>query len=91
MVMARSPRLILLDEPSAGMDQEERVRTAELLKALNTTTTIVVVEHDMQFIKRIADVVTVFHRGKILREAHVDVVLRDPEVRNVYLGRTEVV
>ena len=88
---ARSPRLILLDEPSAGMDQEERVRTAELLKALNTTTTIVVVEHDMQFIKRIADVVTVFHRGKILREAHVDVVLRDPEVRNVYLGRTEVV
>jgi len=50
-----------------------------------------VVEHDMQFIKRIADVVTVFHRGKILREAHVDVVLRDPEVRNVYLGRTEVV
>ena len=90
MVMARSPRLILLDEPSAGMDQEERVRTAELLKALNTTTTIVVVEHDMQFIKRIADIVTVFHRGKILREAHVDIVLRDPEVRNVYLGRTEV-
>lgn len=91
MVMARNPRLILLDEPSAGMDQEERIRTAELLKELNSSTTIVVVEHDMQFIKRIADVVTVFHRGKILREAHVDMVLKDPEVRNVYLGRTEVV
>ena len=91
MVMARNPRLILLDEPSAGMDQEERIRTAELLKELNSSTTIVVVEHDMQFIKRIADIVTVFHRGKILREAHVDIVLKDPEVRNVYLGRTEVV
>ncbi|WP_373487859.1 ATP-binding cassette domain-containing protein [Blastomonas sp.] len=91
MVMAREPRLILLDEPSAGMSQDERVRTADLLKELNRTTTIVVVEHDMQFIKRIADIVTVFHRGAILREAHVDVVLKDPEVRNVYLGRTEVV
>lgn len=91
MVMARNPRLILLDEPSAGMDQEERIRTAELLKELNSSTTIVVVEHDMQFIKRIADIVTVFHRGKILREAHVDIVMKDPEVRNVYLGRTEIV
>ncbi len=90
MVVARNPRLILLDEPSAGMDQEERIRTAELLMELNSSTTIVVVEHDMQFIKRIADIVTVFHRGKILCEAHVDIVLKDPEVRNVYLGRTEV-
>ena len=90
MVMAREPKLILLDEPSAGMSQEERIRTAELLKELNKTCTIVVVEHDMQFIKRIADIVTVFHRGKILREAHVDAILRDPEVRDVYLGRTEV-
>ena len=90
MVMAREPSLILLDEPSAGMSQEERVRTAELLRELNATCTIVVVEHDMQFIKRIADTVTVFHRGRILREAHVDVILRDPEVRDVYLGRTEV-
>lgn len=90
MVMAREPKLILLDEPSAGMSQEERARTAELLMELNATCTIVVVEHDMQFIKRIADVVTVFHRGKILREAHVDEILRDPEVRDVYLGRQEV-
>lgn len=90
MVMAREPRLILLDEPSAGMGREERVRTAALLKELNRTTTIVVVEHDMQFIKRIADVVTVFHRGKVLREAKVAAVLADPEVRDVYLGRQEV-
>lgn len=90
MVIAREPRLILLDEPSAGMGQEERARTAELLKDLNKTTTIVVVEHDMQFIKRIADVVTVFHRGRVLRESTVDVVLTDPEVRDIYLGRREV-
>lgn len=90
MVMARQPSLILLDEPSAGMSQEERVRTADLLLELNATCTIVVVEHDMQFIKRIADIVTVFHRGKILREAPVDEILRDPEVRDVYLGRQEV-
>ena len=90
MVMAREPTLILLDEPSAGMSMEERVRTAELLKTLQATCTIVVVEHDMEFIKRIADVVTVFHRGKILREAKIDDVLRDPEVRDVYLGRQEV-
>jgi len=90
MVMAREPRLILLDEPSAGMGHDERIRTAELLKELNRSTTIVVVEHDMQFIKRIASIVTVFHRGQVLREAHVDLVLKDPEVRNVYLGRAEV-
>lgn len=90
MVMAREPTLILLDEPSAGMSIEERVRTAELLKTLKATCTIVVVEHDMEFIKRIADMVTVFHRGKILREAKIDDVLRDPEVRDVYLGRQEV-
>lgn len=90
MVMARQPQLILLDEPSAGMSQEERLRTAALLRELNTDCTIVVVEHDMQFIKRVADVVTVFHRGEILREAHVDDIMRDPEVRDVYLGRQEV-
>ena len=90
MVIAREPKLILLDEPSAGMSQEERIRTAELLKELNAICTIVVVEHDMQFIRRIADIVTVFHRGKVLREAHIDEILRDPEVRDVYLGRREV-
>lgn len=90
MVMARQPQLILLDEPSAGMSQEERLRTAALLRELNTDCTIVVVEHDMQFIQRVADVVTVFHRGEILREAHVDDIMRDPEVRDVYLGRQEV-
>jgi branched-chain amino acid transport system ATP-binding protein len=90
MVMARDPTLVLLDEPSAGMGQEERLRTAELLKELNESCTIVVVEHDMQFIKRIADIVTVFHRGRILREAHVNEIMRDPEVRDVYLGRQEV-
>lgn len=87
MVVAREPKLVLLDEPSAGMSQEERVRTAELLKEVNRNATIVVVEHDMQFIKRIAKQVTVFHQGKVLIEEGIDEVLADEMVRKVYLGQ----
>ena len=90
MVMAREPKLILLDEPSAGMSAEERERVAVLLKELNQTATLVVVEHDMQFIKQIADLVTVFHQGRVLMEKPIDAVLRDPLVRDVYLGRQAV-
>lgn len=90
MVMAREPKLILLDEPSAGMSAEERERVAVLLKELNKTATLVVVEHDMQFIKRIADLVTVFHQGRVLMEKPIDAVLSDPLVRDVYLGRQAV-
>ena len=90
MVMAREPKLILLDEPSAGMSAEERERVAVLLKELNRTATLVVVEHDMQFIKQIADLVTVFHQGRVLMEKPIDAVLRDPLVRDVYLGRQAV-
>ncbi|MCG8354797.1 MAG: ATP-binding cassette domain-containing protein [Kiloniellales bacterium] len=90
MVMAREPKLLLLDEPSAGMSAEERERVAALLKELNQTATLVVVEHDMQFIKQIADLVTVFHQGRVLMEKPIDAVLRDPMVRDVYLGRRAV-
>ena len=90
MVMAREPKLILLDEPSAGMSVEERERIATLLKELSQTATLVVVEHDMQFIKQIADLVTVFHQGRVLMEKSIDAVLRDPLVRDVYLGRQAV-
>lgn len=87
MVMAREPKLVLLDEPSAGMSAEERHRTAELIKEINRTATVVVVEHDMQFIRQIAKLVTVFHRGRILVEEQVDIALSDQRVRDVYLGR----
>jgi branched-chain amino acid transport system ATP-binding protein/urea transport system ATP-binding protein len=87
MVMACEPRLILLDEPSAGMSADETAETATLIRELNRMTTIVVVEHDMQFIGKIASKVTVFHQGRILREDSFAAIVRDPVVRDVYLGR----
>ena len=85
-VIATDPRLILLDEPAAGMTDEETVKTAELIRELNRHATIVVVEHDMQFIQRIARRVTVFHQGRVLVEGSFDQVVSDPVVRDVYLG-----
>jgi branched-chain amino acid transport system ATP-binding protein/urea transport system ATP-binding protein len=87
MIIAREPILMLLDEPSAGMGAEETARTAALIRELNRTATIIVVEHDMQFIRRIARTVTVFHQGRILVEAPVEEVMADARVRDVYLGR----
>jgi branched-chain amino acid transport system ATP-binding protein len=86
MVMALRPSLILLDEPTAGMSQEEVKRTAELIRELNTMAALIVVEHDMQFIRDIAGTVTVFHQGRILVEDSMSNVQRNPEVRAVYLG-----
>jgi len=87
MVLARRPRLVLLDEPSAGMSLEETNRTAALIREVNKSTTIVVVEHDMQFIRQIATKVTVFHQGRILVEDAFDRIMTNPTVRDVYLGR----
>ena len=87
MVVAREPTLVLLDEPSAGMSVEETARTADLIKEINRSATIIVVEHDMQFIRQIAQIVTVFHRGRILVEEPVEQALTNPRVRDVYLGR----
>lgn len=86
MVMAAEPRLVLLDEPAAGMTDEETLLTAELIREINRTAALVIVEHDMNFIRAIADKVTVFHRGKILIEDTMDVISADPTVRDVYLG-----
>ncbi len=86
MVIAAEPWLVLLDEPAAGMTHEEVQLTAELIREINKTASLIVVEHDMQFIRMIADKVTVFHRGSILIEDTMDVVAADPMVREVYLG-----
>ena len=86
MVMALRPRLYLLDEPTAGMSQEEVARTAELISALNKNAALIVVEHDMQFIHSLSGMVTVFHQGKILVEDSMAKVQADPRVRAVYLG-----
>jgi branched-chain amino acid transport system ATP-binding protein/urea transport system ATP-binding protein len=87
MVVICEPTIVLLDEPAAGMSDEETARTADLIRDLNTSTTIVVVEHDMQFIRQIARTVTVFHQGRILVEDSFENVIANQTVRDVYLGR----
>jgi len=87
MLLMQEPRLLLLDEPVAGMTDDETVRTAELCLALAGRHSVVVVEHDMDFIARIARTVTVLHEGRVLAEGPMDVVQADPRVIEVYLGR----
>ncbi|HZP85507.1 MAG TPA: urea ABC transporter ATP-binding protein UrtD [Burkholderiales bacterium] len=87
MLLMQQPRLLLLDEPVAGMTDEETVRTAELCLALAGRHSVVVVEHDMDFVSRIARKVTVLHEGAVLAEGTMDVVQNDPRVIEVYLGR----
>jgi branched-chain amino acid transport system ATP-binding protein/urea transport system ATP-binding protein len=88
MVLTRNPSLVLLDEPTAGMSDDETARTADLILELNKSRTIVVVEHDMQFIRRIAKTVTVFHQGRVLAEDTMSNIQKNEMVRDVYLGRT---
>jgi branched-chain amino acid transport system ATP-binding protein/urea transport system ATP-binding protein len=85
--VAPEPDLVILDEPTAGMTLEETRRTAALIRELSRHHAIVVVEHDMQFIESIARIVTVLHQGRVLIEDDVAVVMADPRVRDVYLGR----
>lgn len=88
MVVAAAPRVLMLDEPVAGLSDEERVRTAKLVRELSAPDrAIVVVEHDMDFVARIADRVTVLHEGASLFEGPMDKVRADQRVIDVYLGR----
>lgn len=87
VVIAGRPKLVLLDEPAAGMTGRERERTAELIRQINGHCAIIVVEHDMEFIKMIAKTITVFNRGQVLMEDTVDRVLSDQRVKDVYLGK----
>lgn len=87
LVAVGDPWLILLDEPAAGLGAEEVERMTGIIHELNRQAALIIVEHDMQFIRSIAMTVTVFHQGKVLMEDHVDRVMSDPVVRNVYLGK----
>ena len=87
MLLAQSPRLLLVDEPAAGMTDAETERTGELLLSLAGKHTIVVIEHDMVFVRQIARTVTVLHQGSMLCEGTVDHVQSDERVKEVYLGR----
>jgi urea transport system ATP-binding protein len=77
---------MLLDEPVAGMTRDERETTGALLERLAATRTVVVIEHDMEFMRRFARLVTVMHEGRVLCEGPVAAVQADPRVREVYLG-----
>ena len=87
MLLMQDPQILLLDEPVAGMTDEETARTAELLQSLAGRHTVVVVEHDMGFVSSIARTVTVLHEGRVLAEGSMDKVQNDERVIEVYLGR----
>ena len=86
MLLTQQPKLLLLDEPVAGMSPYEREQTAELLQRISRGKSVIVIEHDMDFVKRIAHKVTVLHQGHVLSEGSVAQVQADPRVIDVYLG-----
>ena len=87
IVMAADPWLILLDEPAAGMSAKDVDSLTNIIHEMLKSAAVIIVEHDMQFIRSIASTVSVFHQGAMLIEDHVDRVMADQTVRNVYLGK----
>ena len=87
MLLAQEPKLLLVDEPVAGMTDAETRQTAELLKEINRDRTVVVVEHDMAFVRELGVKVTVLHEGSVLAEGSIDQVSANERVIEVYLGR----
>jgi urea transport system ATP-binding protein len=90
MVLGSKPRLLLLDEPTAGMTPAETRQTARLLKEIASDTSTVVIEHDIKFVREIASKITVLHKGAILAEGLLEDIAGNDTVRKVYLGREEV-
>ncbi|MEL7332297.1 MAG: urea ABC transporter ATP-binding protein UrtD [Cyanobacteria bacterium J06560_2] len=87
MVLAQDPSIVLLDEPTAGMTAEETHATGEIIKSIAKSHSIVVIEHDMEFVKQIAERIVVLHQGAVLAEGSVEEVQSNPKVIEVYLGR----
>src|SRR5919199_3169710 len=87
MLLAQDPKLLLVDEPAAGMTDAETQQTAELLKDINRNHTIIVVEHDMAFVRELGVKVTVLHEGAVIAEGSIDQVSENERVIEVYLGR----
>jgi len=87
MQLIQEPKLLLLDEPIAGMSGEERTRTGELIKEISKTCSVLIVEHDMDFVRNFSTKVVVMHEGKVLCEGSMEEIQNNEEVKNVYLGR----
>lgn len=86
MVLMQKPRLLLMDEPTAGMTEQETIKTSEIFKELKGEHTLIVVEHDMSFVRSIADIITVMHQGHVLAEGILTEIEQHPKVKEVYLG-----
>ena len=86
MLLMQNAQLLLIDEPAAGMTHQEMDKTTELLQVLKQEHTVVVVEHDMDFVRALESPVTVLHQGSVLAEGSMDKVQNDPKVVEVYLG-----
>jgi urea transport system ATP-binding protein len=86
LLIVQDPKVLLLDEPTAGMTQSETLKTARIIRDLRGRHTIVVVEHDMAFVREIAERITVMHLGKVLAEGDIAMIENDPKVRAAYLG-----
>lgn len=89
MVLLQDPGLVLLDEPIAGMSKVERLKTGEMIREIAKDRTVLIVEHDMDFVKEYADIVTVMHEGQLLCQGSMEEIQNDTRVREVYLGRKE--
>ncbi|MFT5894481.1 MAG: branched-chain amino acid transport system ATP-binding protein [bacterium] len=87
LVLAQRPRLVLLDEPAAGITGAEAEKLVRLIHRINENSALIVVDHDMQFVRMLEAPITVFHQGSILMEGEADVVLSDQRVREVYVGK----
>jgi len=86
MVLMQKPRLLLMDEPTAGMTEQETMKTSEIFKELKGEHTLIVVEHDMSFVRSIADIISVMHQGRLLAEGTLSEIEQHPQVKEVYLG-----
>ena len=86
MALALRPRLVLLDEPTAGMNAHEKRAIADIVREVAQAATVVIIEHDIDFVRGLADIVTVLNKGSVLREGTIAAIERDEEVRRVYLG-----